>query len=117
MCDEKHEPRINVKFFIKLNKTPIKGYKLLKEAYSENSLSCERVFEWYKWFSKDWESTSHDQYPSSSVSVSAPQTVIRINEIVHRDYRMSIRMTAETVNADKETVRKILHNRMNSKKV
>ena len=45
MCDEKHEQRINVKFLVKLKKIPTECYKLLKEAYGENSLSRARVFE------------------------------------------------------------------------
>ena len=52
MCDEKHEQRINVKFLVKLKKTSTECYKLLKEAYGENSLSRARVFEWYKRFSE-----------------------------------------------------------------
>ncbi|KAG5344036.1 MOS1T transposase, partial [Acromyrmex charruanus] len=108
MCDEKHEQRINVKFLVKLKKTPTECYKLLKEAYGENSLSRARVFEWYKRFSEGRESTEDDQRPGRPVSVSTPQTVTKINEIVREDRHMSIRLIAETVNADKETVRKIL---------
>ncbi len=57
MCDKKHEQRINMKFFIKLKEIPAKCYKLLKETYGENSLSCTCVFEWYKQFSEGWKST------------------------------------------------------------
>lgn len=110
MCDEQ---RINVKFLVKLKKTPTECYKLLKEAYGENSLSRARVFEWYKRFSEGRESSEDDQRPGRPVSVSTPQTVTKINEIVRGDRRMSIRMIAETVNADKETVRKILHDELN----
>ncbi|KAG5332408.1 GVQW3 protein, partial [Acromyrmex charruanus] len=80
MCDEKHEQRINVKFLVKLKKTPTECYKLLKEAYGENSLSRARVFEWYKRFSEGRESTEDDQRPGRPVSVSTPQTVTKINE-------------------------------------
>ncbi|KAG5326445.1 GVQW3 protein, partial [Acromyrmex heyeri] len=55
--------RINVKFLVKLKKTPTECYKLLKEAYDENSLSRARVFEWYKRFSEGRESTEDDQRP------------------------------------------------------
>ncbi len=41
----------------------------------------------------------------------------KINETVRRDHCMNIWMIAETVNADKETVRKILHDESNMKKV
>ncbi|KAG5321400.1 MOS1T transposase, partial [Pseudoatta argentina] len=76
MCDEKHEQRINVKFLVKLKKIPTEYYKLLKEAYGENSLSRVRVFEWYKRFSEGRESTEDDQRPGRPVSVSTPQSVV-----------------------------------------
>ena len=46
MGDEKHEQRINLKFLVKLKKTSTECYKLLQEAYGDNSLSRARVFEW-----------------------------------------------------------------------
>ncbi len=49
--------------------------------------------------------------------VSTLQTVTKISEIVSEDHCMSIRMNAEMVNANKETVRKILHNELNTNKV
>ncbi|KYM98204.1 hypothetical protein ALC62_11054 [Cyphomyrmex costatus] len=50
-----------VPFLVKLKKNPTECYKLLKEAYGENSLSCARVFEWYKRFSEGRESIEDDQ--------------------------------------------------------
>ncbi len=75
-------------------------------ACGENSLSCIHVFEWYKRFSEGRESTE-EQRPGQPVST--PQAVTKINEILCGDHCMSIRMNAEIVNANKETVRKILH--------
>lgn len=66
-------------------KTPTECYKLLKEAYGEKSLSRGRVFEWCKWFSEVQESSEDDQRPWRLVSVSTPEKVNKISEIVHRD--------------------------------
>ncbi len=41
----------------------------------------------------------------------------KINEIVCGDRHMSIQMIAETVNTNKETVKEILHDKLNMKKV
>ena len=117
MCDEKHEQRINLKFLVKLKKTPTECYKLLQEAYGDISLSRARVFEWCKRFSEGRESTENDQRPGRPVTVSTQETVTEINQIVRADCRMSIRMIAEAVNADKETVRKILHEELHMTKV
>ncbi len=83
----------------------------MKEASGENFLSCVHVFEWYKRFSEGRQSTEDDQRPGQPVST--PQTVTKLNEIVCKDHCMSISMNAETVNANKETVKKILHDELN----
>lgn len=54
------------------------------------------------------------QRPGRPVFVSNPQTV---TNIVRADYGISIRMFADTIKDDKETVRKILHDELNMKKV
>ncbi len=41
--------------------------------------------------------------------VSSQQTMTKINEIVCEDHCMNIQINAETVNANNETPRKILH--------
>ncbi|VVC33880.1 Hypothetical protein CINCED_3A006513 [Cinara cedri] len=95
MCDEKQE----------------------QQAYGGDYLSRARGFEWYKRFSEGLESTEDDQRPIRPVTVSTPETVTKINQIVRADRRMSIRMITEAVNADKEMVRKILHEELHMIKV
>ncbi|GFU38608.1 hypothetical protein TNCV_592351 [Trichonephila clavipes] len=58
---------------------------------------------WCKHFSVGRESTEDDQRPGRLVTVSRVETVTKINQIVRADRRMSIPMTVEAVNADKET--------------
>ncbi len=87
---------------------------MLKEAYGENSLSLMCVLlNGTNGFLKAERTPKMTN--GQPVSVSTPQTATKINEMVHGDHRMSIRMIAETVNADKETVRKILHDEVNIK--
>ncbi len=88
---------------------------MLKGAFGKNSLCCVNVFEWYKQSSEGRENTEDDQCPGQPVFT--PRTATKINEIVCEDHCMSIRMNAKTVNADKETVRKILHDELNTNKV
>lgn len=60
MCDEKHDPRINLKFLVKLKETPSDCFKLLKDTYDGNFLFRACVFEWCKWFSESRETTKDD---------------------------------------------------------
>ncbi|GFV71884.1 putative mariner transposase [Trichonephila clavipes] len=72
---------------------------------------------WCKRFSVGREGTEDDQRPGRLVTVSGVETVTKINQIVRADRRMSIRMIVEAVNADNETVRKILHEELHMTKV
>ncbi|GFV91690.1 hypothetical protein TNCV_4762551 [Trichonephila clavipes] len=69
-----------------------------KSSDGRGRMGCKR-------FSVGRESTEDDQRPGRLVTVSGVETVTKINKIVRADRRMSIRMTVEAVNADKETVR------------
>jgi hypothetical protein len=46
----KIEQRINLKFLVKLKKTPTECFQLLKEVYGDNVTSRARVLEWHKQF-------------------------------------------------------------------
>ncbi len=60
----------------------------------------------YKRFPDGQEIIEGDQCPGRPVSVSTPQTMTKINEILCGDCCMSILMIAETVNADKKNCQK-----------
>ncbi len=113
-CDKRHEKQINVKFLVKLKKTLPQCNKLLKETYGKNTLSLLQVFKCNKQFLKAERAS---KMTNIQVNCLCPQTVIKINKSVGGDHRMSIWMIAETVNTNKETIRKILHNKSNMKKV
>ncbi len=115
MCDEKHEQQINVKFLIKLKK------KLWLSAISRRKRPMMRIFylvcmslNGINGFLKAGKAPKMSNV-QVNLSVSTPHTVTKINEIVRGDFRMSIWMIAETVNTNKETVKKILHDKLNMK--
>lgn len=76
---------------------------MLEKAYGES------IFQWDKRFAQGRESIKVDQRLGRPVSVTTPQTVIKINRTVRANRRISIWMIVETVNTDIETIRKILH--------
>ncbi len=112
MCDKKHKQQINVKVclsaVISCWKRPMVRILFL--------FLLGMFLNGIKFFG-GWESTEDDQCPAWPVPVSIPQVVTKINEIV-RDRRMGIRIiSAKTVNTDKDTARKILHDELNMRKV
>lgn len=117
MSSASNEQRINLKFLVKLNKTPTECFNLLKQVYGDESLSRARVFEWHKRFSDGRDSVEDNERPGRPVTASTSQKIARISEMVREDRRLSIRMIGERLGIDKETVRKILHDDLNMSKV
>ena len=44
------EQRINLKFLVRLGKTPTETFNLLQEVYEDAMMSRTRIFEWHKRF-------------------------------------------------------------------
>jgi hypothetical protein len=59
----KIELRINLKFLVKLKKSPTECFQLLKEVYGDDVMSCMRVFEWHKSFMEGWEKVEDNEHP------------------------------------------------------
>jgi len=90
---------------------------MLKELSGDNAMSRARVFVWDKRFSEGREEVEDDERPGRSVTSRTEGNVQKINEIVRKDRRLSIRMIVDMVNINKETVRQILHDELNMTKV
>jgi len=58
-----------------------------------------------------------DKRPGRSVTIKTYENVEKVRTLVRTDPRLSIRMTAEELNVDKETVRQILSADLNMRKV
>ena len=54
------EQQINLKFLVKLRKSPTECFKLLTEVYYEDVMSRPRVFEWHKRFKSGREEVEDD---------------------------------------------------------
>jgi len=111
------EQCVNVKFCVKLGKSVTETYELLKKVYGDECLSRTQVFEWFKRFKEGREEIGDDQRPRRPSTSKTDANIEKVGEIVLQNRRMSIRAVAELINIDKETVRQILHNNFNMKKV
>jgi hypothetical protein len=96
-------------------KNPMECFQMLK-MYGDNVMSREFLNgtngPWKgrrKWeTTKVWDALQH-QKPKKNAE--------KISEIVQKDQCLSIRMIAKIVNMDEETVRQILHDQLNMRKV
>jgi len=111
------EQRVNMKCCVKLGKSATETYDLLKKAYGNECLSHTQVFEWFKRFKEGREKIGDDQRPGRPSTSKTDANIEKVGENVQQNRRLSIRAGAELINIDKETVRQILHNNFNMKKV
>nr|CAH7718695.1 unnamed protein product [Callosobruchus chinensis] len=70
-------------------------------------MSRTRVFEWHKRFSEGREEVEDVERTGRPVTSRIEENIKKVNEIVRKDRRLSLRMISDLSNIDRETVRKI----------
>jgi len=111
------DQRFNVEFCVKLGKSAVETYNVLKKFYGGECLSRTLVFEWFRRLKEGREEIGDDQRPSRPSTLKTVAIIEKVGEIVRQNRRLSIREVAELISIDKETVRQLLHNNFNMKKV
>ncbi|KAJ8952071.1 hypothetical protein NQ318_010981 [Aromia moschata] len=109
MLSVQMEQRVNLKFLVKLGKTFIEAYAMLKEVYGSVCLSRSQVFELFKWFKEGHETIEDNPRPGRTSASKTDENVGR--------RLSSIRELAEITGIDKECVRQISHESFNMRKV
>jgi hypothetical protein len=80
-----------------MNVTATKTFKLLREAYRENSLSRTRVFEWHKMLVEGREDVEDDERPGRLITMQTDENLEMVRTIVRPDRRLGIRTKARGV--------------------
>ena len=85
------EQGINLKFLVRLGKTPTEALKLLQEVYGDD-MSKTGLFEWLMRFREDEE----DDHTSRRISTSrTDENVERMRQKVRSDRSLTVRITAD----------------------
>lgn len=117
MLSAKAQQRVNIKFLTKLKKSATETYNLLTEIYGDQCLSRTQVFEWFKKFKEGREDVGDDPKSGRPSTARTRENVEKVARIVRGDRRISIRSISELANINKESVRQILHDDLDMKKV
>jgi hypothetical protein len=59
--DVKLEQRANIKFCVKLNKSGVETFKMIRHVYGNEAMSCARCFEWHAHFKRGRTSLEDDE--------------------------------------------------------
>ncbi|XP_012783759.3 protein GVQW3 [Ochotona princeps] len=111
------EQRLSIKFCVKLNKSASETHHLLQQAYGDEVMSRARVFDWHKRFKEGREDVRDDARSGRPVTHRTKENIQKVKDLVCSNRQLTVRMMAEELNLDKETVRLILKENLNMRKV
>ena len=97
------EQRINLKFLVRLGKTPSDALGMLQEVYGDETMSRSRVFEWHKRFKEGREDVEDDSRSGRPSTSRTADNVESMKQMVRGDRRLTVRMIAdelEKINRD-----------------
>ena len=80
-------------------------------------MSRTRVFEWHKKFHEGWTDVEGDERSRRPTISKTTHNNREIEKIVREDRRLSIRLIAERMSIDKETMWQVLHENLHMTKV
>jgi len=90
---------------------------MLVQVYGDNALKKTAVYKWVKHFSEGRESVTDEERSGWPATSRTEENIAKIRQIVRENSRLSVRSIAEQVNIDRETVRKILTEDLDMRKV
>ncbi|UYV76641.1 hypothetical protein LAZ67_14001557 [Cordylochernes scorpioides] len=111
------EQRAVIKFNAKLGRSASETYILMKQVYGTLCLSKSNVFIWHKRFSDGRNTLEDDKHAGRPSSSKTPESIEKVREFVANNRSASLRMVAEVLHINKETIRTILHEDLGKTKV
>ena len=117
MLELELEQRTNMKFGVKLGKSGNEIREMLVQVYGYNTMKKTAVYKWVKRFSEGRESVTDKERSGQPATSRTEENIAKICHIVCENRRLTVRSIAEHMNIDRETVRKILTEDLDMRKV
>ena len=113
MSDCKSE-RVNIKFLVKLKKSTTKTFQLLTEAYGEDIVhACANGTNDFR----KAESLKDDDSPGRPHTAVTDDNIEKVWDVIWKDRSLGVWAAVEEVNLDRESVHRILWDKLNIRKV
>ena len=109
--------RTNIKFLLKLGKSGNEIRQMLVQVYGGNSMKKTAVYKWVRRFSEGRENVSDGERSGRPATSRTEENIAEVRQIVRENRRLTVRSIAEQVNIDRETVKKILTDDLDMRKV
>ena len=117
MSELEFEQRTNIKFLVKPGKSGNEIREMLVQVYGDNAMKKTAVYKWVKHFSEGRESVTEEERSGRPATSRTEKNIAKVRQIVRRNRRVTVRIMVEQANIDKETVRKILTECLDMRKV
>jgi transposase len=105
--DKNLEQRINIKFYVNIGKSASETLALLTVAYGEYTMKKSSVFEWHRQFKEGREDVQDDPRSGQPKTQRTDTNVDRVRTLLHSDRRLGVRVIAEELTMNRETVQQI----------
>jgi len=90
---------------------------MLVQVYGDNAMKKTAVYKWVKRFSEGRESVTDEERSGRPATSRTEENIAKVRQIMRKNRRLAVRSIAEQVNIDRETVRKILTEDLDMRKV
>jgi len=90
---------------------------LLVQVYGDNAMKKTAVYKWVKRFSEGRESVTDEERSGRPATSKTEENIAKVRQIVRENCRLTLRSISEQVNINRETVRKILTEDLDMRKV
>jgi len=90
---------------------------MLVQVYGDNDMKKTAVYKWVKHFSEGRGSVTDEERSGRPATSRTEENIAKVRQIVRQNRRLTVRSIAEQVNIDTETVRKILTEDLDMRKV
>jgi len=117
MSELELEQRTNIKFHVKLGNNGNEIREMLVQVYGANAMKKTTVYRWVKRFSEGRESVTDEERSGRPTTSRAEGNIAKIRQIVRENRRLTVRSIAERLSIDRETVRKILTEDLDMRKM
>ena len=104
MSDKNLEQQINIKFCVKIGKSARETLVLLTVAYGEYAMKKLSVSEWHRQFKERREDVQDDPRSGQPKTQRTDASVDRLRTLVRSGRRLGVRIIAEELNMNRETV-------------
>jgi len=90
---------------------------MLVQVYWDNAMKKTAVYNWVKRFSEGRESVTDEERSGRTTTSRTEENIAKVRQIVRKNRRLAVRSIVEQVYIDRETVRKILAEDLDMRKV